>query len=184
MSYILETFRYKGYILIFTLPQIDFLDTNTRKMLDAQFEPVGIDRTAMKVHLKPKLLQWNPKQRKTYERFLRVTMAKGKTVKLKDWGVGKPSAKLWKEYSKKKNEFTSKLYKEIRDDIVADKMAKNPKKEIANKELTHKQRETYDLMKTGMTVEEVAAKQGVAVNSIYERIKYATKKGYDYREAL
>ena len=49
MSYILQTFRYKGFILIFTLPFIDFLDTSTRKMLNASFETMNIDLQEQKV---------------------------------------------------------------------------------------------------------------------------------------
>jgi len=177
ISYVLQTFRYRGIILIFTLPYIDFLDMNTRKMLDASWETITIDRVNNKVHLRPKLLNWSSKKQKFYERFLRVSgTGRKKAIKIDNWGVPKPSAKLWSDYEKKKDKFINKLYGDIMQDIRSDK--KIVEKVVEEKELTLKQAETIKLMNIHHNTEKVAGILGLTVGSVYEQLRWAKKKGY------
>ena len=43
INYLLQTFRHRNFILIFTSPHLDFIDASTRKLFHAQFQTKEID---------------------------------------------------------------------------------------------------------------------------------------------
>jgi ABC-type dipeptide/oligopeptide/nickel transport system ATPase component len=114
LSFLLQTFRHKNFILIFTVPYEDFVDSATKKLFHAQFETAGINRANNTCALKPKFLQYNPEKKKWYRKYLKVSKNGGrKKVKIRRWNVPKPSEELIKAYEEKKNYFTKILNHEI-----------------------------------------------------------------------
>lgn len=112
LNALLQTFRSRNFILIFTVPFSDFVDASSRKLFHADFETQRINKALQEVVIKPKLLQYNPNLKKWYRKYLKVS-SNGKTIKIKRWGVPKPSDELIKVYEQKKILFTSGLNADI-----------------------------------------------------------------------
>jgi len=113
LNFLLQTFRHKNFVLIFTAPYMDFVDSSTRKLFHAVFETCGINKQNQTSTLKPKQLQYNADRKKFYYHYLKVLKKGVGMVKIKRWKIPRPSKNLEKEYEKKKIYFTSKLNKEI-----------------------------------------------------------------------
>jgi len=108
INYLLQTFRHKNIILLFTCPYSDFVDLATRKLFHAEFRTLKIDFKKNEATLKPLLIQYNSRLGKFYWKRLKVITKKGNlpidTIILK-----KPREDLIKEYEAKKTAFTDKL---------------------------------------------------------------------------
>ena len=115
---LLQTFRHKNFILLFTVPYTDFIDASSKKLFHADFETQNIDKGKKVVSVKPKLLQYNASMKKWYAKYL-MRSADGNMVKVRRWEINKPSQELISTYEEKKNEFTKilnlSLDKEIKD---------------------------------------------------------------------
>jgi hypothetical protein len=148
LSFLLQTFRHKNFILIFTVPYEDFVDSATKKLFHAQFECVGINRSNNTVAVKPKFLQYNAEKKKWYRKYLKVSKAGNKKkTKIKRWNVPKPSDEFIKAYEEKKNYFTKLLNNEI--EVSLNKLEGNGFEE--KKPLTELQTKVLTLYKMGIT---------------------------------
>jgi ABC-type oligopeptide transport system ATPase subunit len=112
LNALLQTFRSRNFILIFTVPFSDFVDASSRKLFHADFETQRINKALQEVVIKPKLLQYNPNLKKWYRKYLKVS-SNGKMIKIKRWAVPKPSDELIKVYEAKKVLFANDLNKDI-----------------------------------------------------------------------
>jgi len=65
MNLLLQTFRHRNIILIFTVPYQDFIDAATRKLFHADFQTVSINKAKKTCRIKPKLMQYNASMKKT-----------------------------------------------------------------------------------------------------------------------
>ena len=130
INYLLQTFRHKNFILIFTSPYMDFVDAATRKLFHAQFEVLGIDKEAKKTKLRCKLIEYNGNYSKFYYKYLRI-MIKAKRsylTPIKLWNVAKPEEELVNNYESKKNVFTLALNQQIEKDLAKKNSQKEKKK--------------------------------------------------------
>lgn len=116
LNALLQTFRHKNFILFFTVPYHDFIDSATKKLFHADFETQRINKIQEVVVIKPKLLQYNSNLSKWYRKYLKVSV-NGKIVKIRKWKVPKPSEELIKEYEKAKNQFTKDLNVDIDEQL-------------------------------------------------------------------
>lgn len=112
LNALLQTFRHRNFILLFTVPYHDFIDSASRKLFHADFETQRINKNKQEVIIKPKLLQYNSNLAKWYRKYLKIT-ENGHVVKIKRWAVPKPSDELIKQYEERKNYFTSSLNTDI-----------------------------------------------------------------------
>ena len=112
LNALLQTFRHKNFILFFTVPYHDFIDSASKKLFHADFETQKINKNQQVVIIKPKLLQYNSNLSKWYRKYLKVQI-NHKLVKIKRWAVPKPTDKLIKAYEEKKNLFTKNLNLDI-----------------------------------------------------------------------
>lgn len=127
IRYLMETFRHRNFIMILNAPYMDFVDSGTRRLFHAEFETKGINYHSECCIIKPMLLQYNGRVRKWYYKYLRVAASES-LAPVKRWSVHKPSADLIKEYELKKKDFTTKLNKEIEEQIDEEKNKKKPTK--------------------------------------------------------
>ena len=123
LNYLIQTFRHKRFILIFNSPYMDFVDASTRKLFHAEMTTVSIDKKKSQVKLKPQLSQYNSKYKKFYWKYLRVVTKDG-VLPVRIWSVDRPSELLLKQYEQKKTEFTSKLNKNILEELKNHKKKK------------------------------------------------------------
>ncbi len=192
MNYLLSTFRHRNVILLFTSPYIDFLDSQTMKLIHCKFEIRGHSRKTNKTHIRPKLLQYNSKLKKFYEHSLFVIRG-GKVNKLVHWYIVKPPKHLIDPYEIDKLKFTDRLNKDILKELEGlegDKETKQKSKDL-KKELNPEsmQPDIWEIVQHGYsTQQEIADKLGkkynkrVDISQLSGNIMSMRKKGWDIRQ--
>ena len=185
LNALLQTFRHKNFILFFTVPFHDFIDSSSRKLFHADFETQKINRNQSTVIIKPKLLQYNSNLAKWYRKYLKVQM-NGSIIKIKRWAVPKPSDKIIKEYEEAKNKFTKDLNldinKQLEDlepeetNIEKEQEDISSKKAIRNK-IDGIDEEIWNLYLKGIPTREIARLTGFkSGQTICNRIKNMQEK--------
>lgn len=127
LNSLLQTFRHKNFILLFTVPYHDFIDSSSKKLFHADFETQKLNKREAKVTIKPKLLQYNSNMGKWYRKYLKVKIDNN-IIKIRRWAVPKPSDELIKQYELKKSQFTKELNLDIEKELR--KLEPEEKKEL------------------------------------------------------
>lgn len=183
MNYLLSTFRHQNVILVFCSPFVDFLDSQSMKLLHCIFECVGVNKKTKLSRVRPKIQQYNSYLKKTYQHPLYVI--KGKRVfPLRDWYVPKPSMKLIEEYEAKKTAFTSGLNKDIMNKLAEISEKEKPKDEKlkeARKPLTAQQEKVMKVL-ANHKYSDASKIIGMSISLMSAHKKYAMKKGYTLEE--
>lgn len=172
INYLLQTFRHKNFVLIFTVPYTDFVDAATRKLFHADFQTVSVNETNKTCKIKPKMMQYNANLKKMYYHYLRMYTDEGIT-KIKRWNVPKPSDELIEAYEMKKNRFTKGLNKNIGMSLrqIEEKDGRKP--------LTELQTKIVEYWKQGISIQkEIAKKLGRSEVQTGRNIKWMRNKGY------
>ena len=180
-NYLVTTFRHQNCIVLFCCPYRDFLDSASMKMIHCITEMQGINRKKCLVKTRPKLQQYNSKLRKTYEHSIYVIRSNGVNKMIYDH-ISKPPIHLVDTYEEMKTEFTSKLNKEIENQLEAMDKKENPtdtEQSIdTRKPLTTKQRNILILYKELGQVQLVAQRLGLSNATISKQIKLSRNKGH------
>lgn len=171
INYLLQTFRHKRLILIMTVPYLDFIDSSTRKLFHSEFLTRHIKHQQKKCIVKPQLIQYNPRNKKFYYKYLRVNTKRG-VAPVVSWGISSPPKWLIDSYEDLKIKFTSKLNLDIQRQIKGQRIKEsNP--------LTEKQEEVFNLVKEHGDPKVASEKSGIPVRTIYFHLQHAKKKGYE-----
>jgi len=116
VNYVFQVFRFKNIGVIFTVPSLDFIDSQTRKLMH---NVVEISRRTGRVYAFAYDINWNPRFRQTYHQ--RLKDASGGVVR--GTSVSKPDVRLSNAYERKVN-----VYKQsVLDDSprrIQEKLAK------------------------------------------------------------
>lgn len=114
INFLIQTFRHQGFVLFFTCPHLQFLDSNVRKMFNGEFETAGIDRKKKLCILKPYHLIYRAWMREPRHKYMRVydKWQMGRT-KLERWGIPMPPDAFIKQYEAKKTQYTTQLNLEL-----------------------------------------------------------------------
>ena len=176
-SYLLQTFRHRGFILIMNSPYMDFVDAGMRKLFHAEMQTLGIDFNAQECKLKPQLLQYNGRLRKFYYKRLKVIKPEG-VVPVDVWKVPKPSDTLLAEYEQKKREYTDNLNRRILDELESAQSKIESKR--GNTEVTEIQRDTLEMLRQGLNVDQIAQARSRDRAVIYKTMDLLRKKGYAF----
>lgn len=188
LLHLLSTFRHQNIIVLFTTPYEDYVDSAALKLFHAKFECQGWNKKTRRSRMRPKILQYNSRQRKFYEHSLFVIMGKKKTVKLINWDIGAPPQHIIEPYEKTKFAFTNALNKKIYDEMTKDEGGTDNNNvaiildPLDRKKLTEKQERVMKLMAIHNTQVKVAEILGLNVSSISMHMRLAHKKGYKVRE--
>lgn len=175
VNFLLQTFRHKRLILIMTVPYLDFVDNSTRKLFHAEFLTQKIDYEKKSCKVKPQLIQYNPRNKKFYYKYLRVKTKLGVSP-LVSWNVEQPPKWLVEPYEDMKASFTSKLNQDIEEAL------NNVDKQKERKPLTELQERAMILIQKYGDVETVAKEMNLSSKTIYFHIQSAEKKGYSREE--
>lgn len=170
VNYILQTFRYQGFVLIISTPFFSFINASSRKLFHSRLETISINKTKKICTLKPLLLQTNQDSGEIYRKYLRVKTPNG-IVPVTRLNVTLPSKELRDAYEKKKDEFNIKLRSDITKQLsVADS------KDIC-KPLTEQQQQITELLVSGKLIPEIAQELNVSQNYVHIQLNFVKKKG-------
>ncbi len=175
-NYVLSTFRHQNVVLLLCSPYEDFLDSSSMKLVHAIFECRSIDGKKKICKIKPLLLQYNSRRKKTYNKFLRVLRDK-KNNKFEIWKVKKPPQHLIDIFEAKKTKFTDALNKSILQELEDEDQPKR-------KALTDKQQDVYDLMQEHDDVEKVSELLDISNTAVYKHIESIKNKNYIFKTKL
>lgn len=174
LSYVLQTFRHRNFIVLFTSPHLGFMDASSRKMLHSYMETVGIDTKRQLVKLKPLLLQVNQRSGECYYKYLRAIVPGKGIIPVKQFAVGLPSPALVAAYEEKKTAYTSSLNADILEELEEADAFKG-------KTITGRQEEIIGLLKEGFTIPIISEKMGVSESVAKKHLEAIKKKGYGVR---
>jgi len=116
INYVLQTFRHKNLVVIFTTPSLGFIDSQARVLFHALIIPRTIDYSRQQTIVRYNVVQHNPKLGKTYFKNIR-TRINGKKAVVKTMRINKPTETLIKAYEEKKTRFTAELNRETAESI-------------------------------------------------------------------
>lgn len=168
INHLIQTFRHRNFILIFTSPYLDFIDAATRRLFHAEFATQNIDFNTKTCRMKCQSMQYNSRKKKFYFKYLRVVTEYG-LVPLVTWRVPEPDKGLVAVYEEKKTAFTSQLNKNISAEL-----RRTDKTETG---LTALQEETVDMLREGYTVHEMAEMWNVTPRAVQSRIRTLNRLG-------
>ena len=117
-NFILQTFRHRNIIVLFSTPDLSFIDKTARKLFHLTFEADRIDRKNNLCYMKPKIVENNPMMDKIYHKYP-VVIRNGEQVKINRIAFGLPSKELIKAYEEKKDAYTAELNKSVFEDLKA-----------------------------------------------------------------
>jgi len=177
IQYVLQTFRHKNYIVIFTAPDFSFIDKASRKLFHSYMETKGINFIKNKCMLKPFMLQINQRTGDIYFKYLLAVLPGIGETKIQSLSVGLPSKDLIKDYEEKKQDFTRNLNDDIERKLQEKEDQENKGQEL--KELTDRQQEIKDLLEEGHKPKEIKDLLSMTLQVVYEHIRAIKKKGYN-----
>lgn len=173
---ILDTCRKKQVIILANAPIFTSVDSHVRSMAHILIETISINKTENVVIFKAWKLQTNPHTGKTY----RHTFTRdGKDVNL--FFTRKPNSKVWDEYEDKKDNFLDDLYNKLekaqeQKDKKMNKLLGIKEKKKVVKQLTETEIRRLALKNQGLTLQEIADKEGTSFQSIHNSLKNIEKK--------
>ena len=115
INYILQVFRNENISLIFTTPNLGFIDSDARKLLHFYFSMLRIDSKKKIAYIKPlrkKTIQIRDKST-IYAMYIRTP----NNIKITKFGLKMPSKDLLRDYLKKKRLYQARLYSGLNEDI-------------------------------------------------------------------
>jgi len=174
-TYVLQSFRSMNVGIFFNLPYLSMLNKQARMLLHYSSESLGIDFRNRLNSCKFFFHQVNQRTGKIYPKYPRVRVD-GQIRTLKSFSYEHPSEELAQAYEDKKQKYLMETTAGYLEQLKRLEYAG-----VANtdrKQLTEKQQVVYDLMMTGMTQKEVAAKLGITQPSVADQMTFIRKKGY------
>lgn len=123
---ILQTFRNMNVGVIFTTPDLSYIDVQARKLLHNYMETVGIDTEKKLAVIKVYDVQNNSRYGKIYYKHPRY-LTRGGVRQLKFIAVTLPPEKIVKEYEAAKSRFTKQLNAKVLKELEAADSPKLPR---------------------------------------------------------
>jgi ABC-type dipeptide/oligopeptide/nickel transport system ATPase component len=152
LSFVLQTFRNQNIILLFTVPNATFIDSDARKLMHFWFEMDGIDYDNKISFVKPFKLQNNLRENTQYKQYL---INSGTNQKITRITLPMPEQDILKEYELKKKEWQKELYVSIHQDIMKIDILKRyapSERDVA----------IYKLYKSGQTQQQIAKSENLS----------------------
>lgn len=137
LSNVLQTFRHLNIAVIFTVPNLSFVDSNARKLYHCLLETCRIDYENQRSILKPFDIltsnRYSDGVTYAYPKF----KIDNQEFKLTSIGFDIPDEDLIEDYEARKKEYTAKLNKAAYDELkeLEDKVDKKKDKELSNEEI-------------------------------------------------
>lgn len=118
---VLQTFRNMNIGVIFTTPNLSFIDIQARKLFHNYFETANIDYEEEIAYIKLYEIQHNSRYDKTYYKHPRFTDKHGKKIVCSHLAIPKPNEELIRDYEKVKSKYTQELNLRALEELVTPK---------------------------------------------------------------
>lgn len=133
MSYILQTFRFKNYIVFFTVPDASFVDVHARKLFHYLIESRSINYKTKVASFKFRRIQVNRHTGNIYYKAIRFYDVKGALRVAPSLRLNLPTENLVRLYEEKRQIHMDKLYDELSNEIkVVDKQVRRKTRDKAS----------------------------------------------------
>jgi hypothetical protein len=175
LNAIMQTFRWMNLVVIFTVPDFSFVDSQARKLFHMFCETDGINRQKRTVRLKPFIISVSKRTGKIYMPYPRFSSPDG-VLKLERIDVHKPSRTLCNAYEAKKKYYGKGLIKEA-EEIVNFVKGDNPSH--YTRPLLANEQQIYDLRKQGLKNIDIAKQLDRPVNYIAHMVNQIKNKGHE-----
>jgi len=153
IKYVMQTFRYKNFMLIMTVPDLKSIDIGTRRLLHCYMEMQGPVSNRKGATGMVRFVQINPRTGKDYYKAPRF-FAGGAKYNMVSYYVPRPPLDFEETYKAKKRKVTEKWYADFNTQlsymqgVLGDKVEEEKEKHITTKEyvamLIKKPLEVYD----------------------------------------
>lgn len=144
---VLQTFRNLNVGVIFTVPNLGFIDVQARKLLHAYFETAHIDRKENVAVLRVYEVQHNSRLDKTYMKAPRFLTAEGCLVRCARIGIPKIADEIAAAYEEAKTNYTRALNERALTELTTPKPGRrerlDPEKERDMVEAIKQDRERF-----------------------------------------
>lgn len=117
LSSVFQTFRNLNQGVIFTTPNLSFVDSQARKLFHNYFETVSIDHKRKNAYLRVYDIQYNNKNDKVYYKAPQFDDKTGSRHKMKMIRVPMIAKRFIDEYEPIKSEFTKKLNRKALEEV-------------------------------------------------------------------
>lgn len=174
-TYVLQSFRSMNVAIFFNLPYLSMLNKQARMLLHYSSESVGIDFDKGMNKCKLFFHQVNQSTGKIYKKYPRG-LVNGCVRTIKRVSYAMPSAELVSIYERKKAKYLMDMTKDYVEELKSLEYEKDAK--LGRRDLTVKQKEVLDLLKTGMKQTEIAKKLRKATSTIGGLVESIKKRGY------
>lgn len=182
MVYIVQTFRPQRLGMIFTLPQLRFLDNRIRTGVHCYLKPFKIDRVNKTNHVRPYFIDYNEDMDKIYRKYPVIRDNLGRKTKISQLIIPLAPKKIIDVYEQRREEFSNKLIEDIHNDIM--EMGK-PKKSLQqqaaekNKEIIEKVRLNPDTY-----MRPTSKGQVLDVSTLMYEFDLGRSKAYDLKRQI
>lgn len=174
-NYVMQTFRHLNIIVLFTTPNLGFMDKTTRLLFHGYIRMIDKNEKNKKALAYAYLFKDDPRFGKSRDIKLRVSFD-GVVKPIKQLIVNMPSEELIDKYEVKKQKFSIELRRKIEREL------KSINFDSSKKELTPHQKKIFDMKIGGMSHIEIAEKLGIHPTAVSFALKACEKKGYDWRK--
>lgn len=116
MKYVMETNRYKNYVVLVTTPTLKSMDIATQRLLSGYIQMYGKVGDGKQAKGKFEFVETNPKTGKPYFKKPRYLLG-GRLTILDEFVIPKPSPGLEEKYKAKKKNYTDNLYSTLNSEL-------------------------------------------------------------------
>jgi biotin operon repressor len=175
MNYLMQTFRHRNLIIIFTSPDLSFMDSASRKMLHCHAETMRMNIEKKTNTLKPLFIQVNQRTGDMYFKYLRIVIPGAGIMPLKSVTIRRAPSDIIEEYEEMKREFTDSLNAGLLAQIEElDERERGPI-------LSDRQQQLIELIKEGVTRDQICYKMDISRANIGSIIKGLRAKGVNVK---
>lgn len=173
-NYILQTFRYMNYVVIFTTPNLSFIDSDSVKLFHCYLETTKIDQVRKVSYVKPKMIKTSHNGGKTYFKFMRL-IENGVVNVIGETELKLANKELLTQYEEKKRIFTEALSRRVEAEVTKIELNAD---ENTNRILTDKQRTVYSYILKGYKPTQIAQLMSSSIGSVMNSLNELKKKGF------
>lgn len=124
---ILQTFRNMNVAVIFTTPNLSFIDVQARKLFHSYLETSYLDYEAEEAYLKAYDIQVNSRLDKLYYKLPRFQDKNGRVLTMSHLVLNKPDSKVVEYYESLKSQYTKRLNEDALSELT------KPKERVSEK---------------------------------------------------